>query len=376
MADHINLQNQAAALDTSPAFAPYTGVLILYDEDNGYFAGDETGRVLEAFCPWATQRMANNMLASIRGYEYQPYEAAGAILDPAAELGDLVTVGGATGGLFSINTTFDALCASDISAPADEEVDHECPYESPTNRKIKRKVTLGRDYFGAKITKANGFEISKTAADGTKKSRAIFNSDVFAMYNDDGAEALYFDSNAGKFKFRGDVEVTGGTMNINDNFIVDAEGNLTINGNINLSGGTITWGKNDPADGVGISANQARTIITEELVSSPNIAGGKFLDLKQTNWLEMGEGGDGSIAYFNHFYSGYSSSEPVCVMGYVNTIGNNPRWVLAPFYKIRLEYGLNEDAMYPIGDWDFSFANVTGLDGIGGGDVTVTPVWG
>lgn len=289
MPETINLFNNAASLDTSLAFEPLTGVRLWYDDEHAFFAGDETGRVLEADNPWATQAMADNMLEYVSGYKYQPYEAAGSLLDPAAELGDAVTVGGVYSVLASIATTFDALCASDISAPGDEEVDHEYPYELPANRELKRKVTLGRDYFGARISRAKGLEITKTAADGTQKSRAIFNSDVFAMYNDDGAEALYFDSNAGKFKFTG-------LLNVADNFIVDKDGNLTINGNINLSGGTITWGDNKPESG--ISASRARTIVSEELVQSPVIDGDNVISRTAFHLVPFGTDSAGDEVEF------------------------------------------------------------------------------
>ena len=368
--------NAASSLEFAPAFTPFTGVTAWYDDELAYQSGDDTGRRLELDCPWATQAMADNILAAINGYAYQPYSASGALLDPAAEIGDGVTVGGVYSIVAAVDVYFGAMMYADISAPSDEEVDHEYPYESRNSREMKRKVTLGKDYFGAKISKANGLEITKTDTDGIQKSRAVFNSDVFAMYDDDGSEALYFDSNAGKFKFRGTIEVTAGSMNINNNFIVDEEGNLTINGNINLSGGSITWGKNDPADGVGISASQARTIINDELVSSPNIAGGKFWDIELENWIEMGEAVNGSVAYFDHYYSGYSSSDPVFVMGYYNPTGRAPNWVMAPFNDIVLDYVQTNETMYVMGDWDFSQANVSGLSGVGGGDVTVTPVWG
>lgn len=138
MSDKVWVGRNAMSLETAPAFDAYTGVRLWYDDEQYFFAGDETGRVLEADNPWATQEMADNILASIAGYSYHPYEAAGAILDPAAELGDGVTVGGVYGQLATINTTFDALMASDISAPADEEIDHEYPYLSPAEREYKR----------------------------------------------------------------------------------------------------------------------------------------------------------------------------------------------------------------------------------------------
>lgn len=138
MSGIINILNHAVSLDFSPAFAPFTGVRLWYDDEQYFFAGDETGRVLEADNPWATQAMAESVLASISGYSYQPFEAGSAILDPAAELGDGVNVGGVYGPLASITTRFDAMCAADIAAPADEEIDHEYPYLSPAEREYKR----------------------------------------------------------------------------------------------------------------------------------------------------------------------------------------------------------------------------------------------
>lgn len=134
----INVLNRAVSLDTAPKFDAYTGVRLWYDDEQFFFAGDETGRVLEADNPWATQSMAESVLASISGYSYQPLEAGSAILDPAAELGDGVNVGGVYGPLASITTRFDAMCAADIAAPADEEIDHEYPYLSPAEREYKR----------------------------------------------------------------------------------------------------------------------------------------------------------------------------------------------------------------------------------------------
>lgn len=339
MADYTNVLNKAAALEYGPAFAPYTGVRLWYDDENAFFAGNETGSVLEADCPWATQAMANNILANVSGYVYQPFEASDALLDPAAELGDGVGVGNLFAPLATINRTLDSLAAAEIGAPEEEEVEYEFPYVSSTQRSLQRKVTLGADYYGTRITRANGLEIVKTAADGTEKSRAKLNADELSFYDDNGGQALYFDPSTGRYMFRGDIVVTG---------------------NINMSQGSITWGPNNPADGSGISASQARTIINETLVSSPNIAGGRFLDIDQTNWLQMGEDPTGRIGYLHHYYDNYSTTEPVCVMGYSKSgTGNN--WILAPFNYPALDYLLNDETMYAIGNWDFNHADVRGL---------------
>lgn len=142
MSDSINLYNNASALDTAPAFEPFTGVKIWADDEKYFFSGNETGRVLEAEFPWATQAIADNVLASISGFVYQPFTAQNALLDPAAELGDSVSVGGVSSVLASIDTNFNAMCASNISAPSDEEIDHEYHYVKPEERTAKRVSSM------------------------------------------------------------------------------------------------------------------------------------------------------------------------------------------------------------------------------------------
>lgn len=141
----IKIGQNAATLETSPAFEPFSRVtLIVGTDENGdevsYTAGDDTGRELTAKCPWATQAIVDNLLAEVSGYAYQPYAATDALLDPAAELGDAVSVGGVVSVLGSIETTLDALYTADVAAPQDEEIDHEYPYEPQPERTAARKA--------------------------------------------------------------------------------------------------------------------------------------------------------------------------------------------------------------------------------------------
>lgn len=135
----------ASNLDSSPAFDAISKIVIVIGtDDNGveqvYTAGTDTGYTLTLVCPWGTQSMANNLLAALGGVTYQPYVAGGALIDPAAELGDAVYVGGITSVVYTMDTTFDALYTADISAPQEEEIDHEYPYEPKENREIVRKT--------------------------------------------------------------------------------------------------------------------------------------------------------------------------------------------------------------------------------------------
>lgn len=102
-------------------------------------AGDDTGRVLTAANPDGTDAMAADILASVGGFVYRPYEGEDALIDPAAELGDGVTVGGIYSVLANENITFDGLYSSGISAPTTDEIEDEYPYLSEYQR-IQRSI--------------------------------------------------------------------------------------------------------------------------------------------------------------------------------------------------------------------------------------------
>lgn len=135
------LGRRAESLDVSDRLEGFSRVALYFAEDKDpYVSGTDTGRTLEAFCPWATQKMADNILQKIRGYRYQPFSATKARLDPAAELGDAVSIGDTYGMIASMTSYFGPGFVSDISSPHDEEIDHEYPYKSPTDRKYTRQI--------------------------------------------------------------------------------------------------------------------------------------------------------------------------------------------------------------------------------------------
>ena len=234
MSDRVYVGRKLGEFESSPAFEPVTKVILWYDDESSYAAGDDGGRVLELTCPWATQAMAENILASVSGFVYRPFSGTGALLDPAAELGDAVTVNGVYSMLATMDTNFDALCLSDISAPADEEVDHEYPYQSPQGRELRRKVSLEQKYYGTKISRREGLVIEKTDGDSVE-ARVVLNAEKLAFYDGSGQEQLYFDPAEGVYKFRG-------ALNVNDNFIVDKLGNVVSNGSMTSNGSLIMNG--------------------------------------------------------------------------------------------------------------------------------------
>lgn len=144
MSDKIYLGQAVKSLTTAPQFQPWSRVTIWVDDEHCLTAGDDTGREMELDCPWGTQQMAQDLLASLKTVRYTPYEAAGAQLDPAAELGDGVTVDGVYGYLTALDADADMMFAPDISAPGEEEIDHEYPYLSPQQRQMQRNMATTR----------------------------------------------------------------------------------------------------------------------------------------------------------------------------------------------------------------------------------------
>lgn len=187
---------------------PISKITLLWDEENGFSAGDSTGLELTAECYFATAEIAEKVRAALAGYEYHAFSAVGADIDPAAEPGDGVTACGVYSTL--VRYSDDGTGYPDIEAPGEAELEEEFPAEGPLTREIKQKVTLGAAYEGVRITRAKGLEVVKTLADGSERARAQLKSDLLAFYDDAGNPALYFDPEKGRYTFKGDIVVTGG----------------------------------------------------------------------------------------------------------------------------------------------------------------------
>jgi hypothetical protein len=144
MTDNVSVRKRAFNLDKSPAWGAWTQVVINVDDDTQASAGSDAGRTIEISTPFGTESMAQSVLARIKNrklaYQYQPYAAENVLLDPAAEMGDSADINGIHGGIFTNDLTFSRLMAANISAPQDEEINHEYKFESPSERKFKREV--------------------------------------------------------------------------------------------------------------------------------------------------------------------------------------------------------------------------------------------
>ena len=202
MADVINLGQRVSSVDVSPQFQPYSKVIIHIDDDTVVEVGNNTGRVLEFDNPFGSKEMAQNILNKLSGFQYQPYQADGALLDPAAEIGDAISTATSYGGMYTRSRKFGRLMKADVSAPHDEEINHEFKYESPQERQftrvtgeIKASIIITNNLIQSEVVnrKSENEELSSrltqtaeslttevlraTAAEGTLSSRITQNAD-------------------------------------------------------------------------------------------------------------------------------------------------------------------------------------------------------
>ena len=79
--------------------------------------------------------------ASLYSLPGVPFEALGAQITPAVQLGDVITINGTTSAIYKMIMTLDPRMAKDVSAPYEEEINHEYPYRSPAQRVVENAVT-------------------------------------------------------------------------------------------------------------------------------------------------------------------------------------------------------------------------------------------
>lgn len=212
MSDIVSISTRLAKLDVAPRFENYSKVVIRISDDTEVSAGDDTGRELKFDCPWGTQQMARNILTSLRGFQYQPYTAGDVQLDPAAEIGDGANIRGNYGGIYTRSRTFGRLMKSNISAPYDEEIDHEYKFKSEQERKFARQIA---DVRASLIIQADNImaEVVKKEDGNTSSFGWKLLSDSWKVYSN-GTPVLSVDRNgleiAGTIKAGTKIGSSGG----------------------------------------------------------------------------------------------------------------------------------------------------------------------
>lgn len=142
MSDKYYVGGDITSFADNGKYKPISRVTLLVDDENSLTAGDDTGMEVIASCPHATQPMVNALLQTMKGYQYQAYEAGAANIDPAAELGDGVTVGGIYSPMSKLSD--DGRGYAGISSPGEAEMEDEYPSEGYISQEFNRKIAETR----------------------------------------------------------------------------------------------------------------------------------------------------------------------------------------------------------------------------------------
>lgn len=299
-----SIGKSAATLLVSKNFGAYSKVIINVTAELYYQAGNDTGRTLEIDCPWGTQAMANNLLSSLQGFQYQPFTAESAILDPAAELGDGITVNGIYGGIFKLTLRSGVLHAADVSAPQDEEIDHEYQYTPASERKIERRLnnmqselSVQADQIAAKVDETGG-----NSSFGWELTSAGF------KLKSNGSDVMKVDSTG--LTVNGDGNFTG-TVQAKNIAYGGSSGTMNGNGITSRSIGTsrVSSGINTSLGNADFSADVFSGAATAEYLKGKSVyvSGGQsfYVYGKQVVWA--------TLNYKNH--AGVNSSLTVLARG-------------------------------------------------------------
>lgn len=254
---NIDLSTNITTLDVGRKLDAYTGVVIHAGKDDEgndlvFSAGTTSGYVLEIDNPLATPEMAGAILASLklRSSRYQPYEANGSLLDPAAEIGDNVTVNGTASIIANRHTDYTPMTPSDISAPFDEEVNHEFQYESPLERQFKRESKYTRSRIKQNSNSIQLEVLRATGAEAELGSRIDMRVDSITLSVTSRNGSSTFELKDGSTTISSKtVDITCDALNIS--------GQLTAS---QIAAGAITIGKLDAdAQSKLVVESQART---------------------------------------------------------------------------------------------------------------------
>lgn len=253
--DNTNVGRRAAQITVSLKHKPVTKVVVSTSDETGFEAGTDEGETIYAYCPDGTQQMANDLLAYLGGYEYQPMQATDALLDPAAELGDGVTIENVYAILANVDITHDALYSADIGAPTQHETESEYgQFEGPATKEFKRQVrevgiSIGKSLDALTVT-VNDIDgrtttiettidgITVTGEGGTTyikpdsiETGSITGDKIKAgSINGDRIEAGTITGNEIKAGSIGTDELNSKYLNIGDGKFVVDDGNITISG--------------------------------------------------------------------------------------------------------------------------------------------------
>lgn len=141
--------SDVSEFEYGPVFNGYSKVRIKISDDEYVESGLNDSKVLEAYCPFANQTIADYAFDRV-GYAKQPFTMGGVWSDPAVELNDIVRLSTdksdpdntavITAPIVSRVIDFSQGMPMELSIPNGQDVDHEFYFDSPTERQTETSL--------------------------------------------------------------------------------------------------------------------------------------------------------------------------------------------------------------------------------------------
>jgi len=232
--DFIGIEDiglSAEKLVTSPSFLPIEGVEFTSDTGVKDAVGNDSAYVLRQQCNYSRNGAAELAFSRLHGYCFRPFELEGALIDPATEIGDMLIVDDSMYQITMIEWNISPHITADVSAPPDDEVDHEYPYLTKTDRTYNKVQTLQNDY-----EEAYSEIVQEVGEINIEVGKKVGSDEIISKINL-SPEAIVIQANR--------IDMTG-TVTFTD---LDTPGQASITGS-NIKGGTLTLGGEDNISGL------------------------------------------------------------------------------------------------------------------------------
>lgn len=142
-ATYFNINLSTQSLDNSPALNPVTGVHLETEMGTVMESGDSSGYMVKSICDVSsTTGVPELCLSKIEDYVFRPFSANVAYLDPRADIGDSVKIGGTIYQIMSIDWNIGKTPTANISAPFDQEIDHEYTIPNQDTKTYRKAMSL------------------------------------------------------------------------------------------------------------------------------------------------------------------------------------------------------------------------------------------
>lgn len=285
MSDKYFVGQDMTSFSDNGQYKPISRVTLLLDDENSLTAGDDTGMEITASCPHATQAMVNALLQRMKGYRYQAYEAGAANIDPAAELGDGVNVGGLYSPLSRIAD--DGRGYADISSPGELEMEDEYPSGGYIKQEFDRKIAQTRSLITKTseeiLLKVEGIDGKYTEVKTTLDGLTVTDASGTTKINGSSIKTdnLYVDAANIKGTLTAD-QIQTGSIRVGD--LKDGSNYATktyVDNNAGLNANEVNSAIATYIDGTSITAQKLRGQ-TVELLANSNTKVGE-ISLVETN---------------------------------------------------------------------------------------------